>query len=123
MARLSFSGMHGRSAVINCSVAMATVCVLKWLMSELSKSPRSSRTKHRLQSFLEYLEGYSLAFDMFPDHGRPHPSRQDAYRIVQDYYAASDDLIRVIEVREAAVIEDAKLSNGAQAQTTSRDAA
>ena len=128
MARLSASSMYGRSAPIGSGVMMAPVGVLVWIMSELIKSPRGSVQKYRLQSFWEYLEGYSMAFDMFPDYGRPHPSRQDVYRTVKDYYAASDDLIRVIKVREAAVIEEAKRSDGARARAqktscTGRDAA
>jgi hypothetical protein len=90
--------------------------VLVWLMSEITRNI----SKYRLQAFWEYLEGYSMAFDMYPDYGLPRPEHQDVYRVVNDYFDVSDDFVRVVKSRGALAADDANgtITDGTQSRTS-----
>lgn len=103
---------YGRQQVVS------SLQLLMGAMSELVKVSGKRYEKYRLQSFIEYLDGYSMAFDMFPDCSRQPTHSQDAYRVLQDYWDISEDLTRSVRARIEATNEDADEAavNGKQAR-------
>ena len=82
--------------------------VVVYFMTELLKNKRSGQDKYRLQAFWEYLEGYSMAFDLYPDCGRNAPPPRDVYKVVQDYWQMTDDLACSVKRSDRANFGDGK---------------
>jgi hypothetical protein len=80
-------------------IVVLPLLALVSIMSELAKKPVGPRHNEHLQAFWEYLDGYSMAFEMFPECYRQQPPAVDVYRVVQDYWSVTEDMARGIHKR------------------------
>ena len=103
-------------------LAQSLLRVVGYVMSEFTKPLRGSAQKYRLQAFWEYLDGYAMSLDMYPDGARRSLYQRDVYAVVQDYWRVTDDVCASAKARtQWGDNSEVTASNGTQAKSVQGD--